>query len=103
MKKEDYTELICKKFCSYYKPNKEFERCGGYFYLQDSLTPFEIKTLVIAIDIDKNEYFRDDLSFLCEKCDFREDGCDFVIDKNRVPCGGYLLISKIIDYFNLNE
>lgn len=100
MKKQEYTELICKRFCNYYKPNKEIESCRGYSYLRDLLTPFEVESLIVTFDLTKHNCSTQDLSFLCEKCDFREDGCDFIFDKSKVPCGGYLLIGKLIDYLN---
>ncbi len=99
MKQENYTFLICKKFCDYYKTGKESELCGGYFYLKKFVTPYELKSIIEVFHLEKGTS-NQKLSFVCDMCDFREDGCDFFINKTKLPCGGYLIISKLIDYLN---
>jgi len=101
MKEEAYTSLICKKFCNYYKPNKETELCGGYFYLQKYITFRELEGIIKIFHLNNEKLANHGLSFICDKCDFREDGCDFFINKSEVPCGGYLIISRLFDYLNI--
>ncbi|MDI1471752.1 hypothetical protein QI155_04320 [Thermodesulfovibrio sp. 1176] len=101
MKENAFTSLICEKFCHYYKPEKETELCGSYFYLQKSITPSELKNLVELLHLDTEIVIKHDLIFICSKCDFREDGCDFIINKSSIPCGGYIIISRLLNYLNL--
>jgi len=101
MKEKAFTSLICKKFCHYYKPGKETELCGSYFYLQKSITPSELKSLVELLHLDTEVLIRHEPVFICNKCNFREDGCDFIINKSPIPCGGYILISRLLNYLNL--
>lgn len=100
MKQNPYTSLICRKFCNYYKPDKESELCGGYNYLKNFLTPSELSSIIEIFHLDLKEAFNQELSFICSICDFREDGCDFFINKSNLPCGGYLIISRLIDFLN---
>lgn len=99
MKQESYTFLICKKFCNYYKSNKESELCGGYFYLQKFLTPSELDSIIEVFHLDSRETLNQELSFICSICDFKEEGCDFFINKTNSPCGGYVIISRLINLF----
>lgn len=101
MKEEVYTSLICKKFCSYYKPDKETESCGGYFYLQKYITFRELDRIVRVFHLNNEKLVNHGLSFICDKCDFRDEGCDFVANKNKIPCGGYLIINRLFDYINI--
>lgn len=101
MKQEPYTSLICRKFCSYYKAGKESELCGGYFYLKKFLTPSELSSIIEIFHLDLKETLtQESLSFICSICDFREEGCDFFINRSDLPCGGYLIINRIIGYLN---
>lgn len=100
MKEELYTSLICKKFCYYYKPGKENETCNGYSYLKQSITPSELNDLIEIFHLQMEEIANKNVSFICNECDFRIDGCDFFVDKSSYPCGGYLLISRLFRHFN---
>lgn len=100
MKQEPYTSLICKKFCSYYSWGKESELCGGYFYLKKFLTPSELSSIIEVFHLDLKETLNQELSFICSMCDFREEGCDFFINKSNLPCGGYLIINRMISRLN---
>ncbi|MEN2994179.1 MAG: hypothetical protein ABDH19_02375 [Thermodesulfovibrio sp.] len=101
MKEESYTSLICKRFCNYYKPNRENELCGGYFYIQKYLTSRELNEIVNTFHLSNQTMTIQSLSFICENCDFKEGDCDFFVDKSKTPCGGYLIISRLFNYLNL--
>lgn len=101
MKEDAYTSLICKKFCNYYKPGKEVELCGGYFYLQKFITSAELNELIKIFHLDRDVLTEAEPFFLCDKCDFREDGCDFFVNKSDIPCGGYILIRRLLRFINL--
>ncbi len=99
MKEKAYTSLICKNFCVYYKEGKEREICGGYFYLMHNMTSSEIGELINLLNLNLYKGC-DEASFVCEKCQFKEDGCDFFIDKSATPCGGYLIIGRLLNRIN---
>ncbi len=101
MKENIYTSLICKDFCNYYKPGKEEEICGGYFYLRNFVTPLELTSLIKIFKIRKEEVVERNFSSLCEKCEFRVDGCDFFVSKSDIPCGGYVILSRLYRFINL--
>lgn len=100
MKEEKYTSLICEKFCSYYKKGKDTEVCGGYYYLKRFLTPSELRELLEFFHLEDVNFTTEDIDFICEKCNFRVDGCDFIISKSSIPCGGYLIINRLLQYLN---
>jgi hypothetical protein len=100
MKDRIYADIICKKFCKYYKEGKEELHCGGYEILRNNLTPYELKMLAGLLRPDEN--IKDLIpsknkaltKLICEKCDFFDDGCDFAEDGSGPPCGGYLIIDR---------
>lgn len=100
MKDERYTSIICKKFCNYYKPKEEFQFCEGYAFLKRNLTHSELRDLIKIFNISENSisHIRD-LSF-CNPCDFRIDGCDFFLNQSDTPCGGFLIINRILQNTN---
>ncbi|MFN3739725.1 MAG: hypothetical protein ACK4TF_03500 [Thermodesulfovibrionales bacterium] len=95
---KEYRNIICKKFCSYYKPDKEEysgtvnPRCGAFKFLKTSLTPEELKGLI------KGKLFVSplfDQKDLCQRCDFRFNDCDFYAGLSQNPCGGYRIIETL--------
>lgn len=97
MKEGDYTEIICKGFCKFYKEGKEEVHCGGYELLRDCLTVKELKLLIHGIP---DEYYSGTVEdkfteFICKKCAFETDGCDFREGLDSPPCGGYIIISRL--------
>lgn len=34
---------------------------------------------------------------MCTNCDFRKDGCDFMMDRQAPPCGGFVLLAQLIE------
>lgn len=97
MKEDIYTSLICEKFCNYYKPGKEKEMCGGYFYLRQFITPSELDGLIKVLHIKNDEIVIKNFSFICDRCNFSADDCDFFVNKSLNPCGGYLLLSRLLN------
>ena len=102
MKDKSYTEIICRKFCKYYKEGKEELLCGGYEILRDNLTAHELEMLAGSLksgDEIKNRIppkNNEMTEFVCGRCNFFIDGCDFAENRSGPPCGGYMLISKTI-------
>lgn len=95
MKENAYTSLICKKFCSYYKPGKEEEFCGGYAFLKENLTSLELSSIIRVFNLTKTLPSVHEVYPICNKCSFKEEGCDFIIKESNTPCGGYLIIHNL--------
>jgi hypothetical protein len=86
--------IICRGFCSFYKPrrNNSF-RCAAYDFLAENLSTEELR--LAALDaIRRSDYTRDrDIrSIVCKRCAFLSDGCDFRRGRRSPPCGGYAIV-----------
>lgn len=96
MKKEVYTELICKRFCSFFKESKEELTCETYNFLVRNLTGRELRGLITSInkttDLSSDNYIK---STICNKCEFLREDCDFRAGKESPPCGGYVVIESL--------
>ncbi len=102
MKDKDYTCIICKNFCQFYKEGKEDLYCGTYLFLRNNLTPGELRSILSlskACERPAEYTFTADdeiKKVVCEKCDFLVDGCDFREDGSHPPCGGYRIIELLL-------
>jgi hypothetical protein len=97
MKKEGYTDIICKGFCRFYNEGKEETSCGTYRFLADRFTAHDLANLIP--DLSKvPEYFCDEevRKLICPTCDFLVDGCDFREGADAPPCGGYSIIEGLV-------
>ena len=96
-KKELLDKTVCSQFCSYYKPGKKEEiSCGGYqrisrFLEEGRLLPVEVSGSRCSAE-GRERIVR----AVCSTCSFREDGCDFIVNRNAQPCGGFRMISQLI-------
>jgi hypothetical protein len=102
MKDKDYTSVICKGFCSFYREGKEDLCCGTYLFLKNNLT---LRELCFLLDLSKMDERPSECVFpadeeikrlVCNKCDFLVDGCDFREDGSHPPCGGYSIIEMLL-------
>jgi len=89
---------ICKKFCSFYKPDKKEDlKCGSYDFLARNLTRAEIRQAAVAAPRDYS--FSEDKTIrdiVCGKCDFLVDGCDYRDGLGKTPCGGYAVVEHLL-------
>lgn len=92
-------KTICLHYCSYYKPGKNEElACGAYLVAERLLReglqhnfrkpprpyePFEMLSGAVVQEV-------------CAACDFRSDGCDFILDGKSPPCGGFLFLVQVL-------
>ena len=90
-------QTLCLKFCAYYKPGKnEALACRGYGVVERLLN--EGKELVL------DGYQRDAepsaaeliINAMCTACDFYEHDCDFMQDRAARPCGGFVLLERLL-------
>lgn len=101
MKEDGYTELICRGFCRYFKPDRETIQCGAYNLLRRHLSTEELEAHIAPYrgadlplpDRDVDEEIR---ALACAACEFLVDGCDFREDRSGPPCGGYYIIGKLL-------
>ncbi len=98
MKNGDYTELICRRFCTFYKERDEGPACGTYDFLRRNLTPGEIESTVRHVRSGK-DFPRDKeiKELICEQCDFLADGCDYREGLDAPPCGGYAIVHWLLE------
>lgn len=102
MKDKVYTDIICKKFCKHYKEGKEGLACGGYVFLTNNITPHELKSIITMGELKKNLNNRipsgnkEMLTLVCKKCEFFIGGCDYAENRSGPPCGGYILIERLL-------
>jgi hypothetical protein len=95
--KSPLEQTLCLKFCSYYKPGKnEALACRGYLVVER--LSGEGKNLVLENNSgDSSPVLRDRLvNVLCLACDFHEQDCDFMQDRAARPCGGFVLLEKLL-------
>ena len=89
-------QTLCVRYCAYYKPGKNEElACKGYAVME---------RLLRSRRIDCEPYGRSPdgsvrellVQKMCMGCDFHEQDCDFIQDRTKPPCGGFVLISQLI-------
>jgi hypothetical protein len=97
MKASPLVQMLCVRFCAYYKPGKKEElACQGYVVMERLMR----SNRRIALDLYEQVPDRSVLEMLvqkmCTNCGFREHDCDFIQDRTAPPCGGVVLISQLL-------
>jgi hypothetical protein len=96
MKRKDYIEAICRPHCEFYKPGRDRQKCGGYEFIERNLTAREVEGIETARPgRERDEKIRA-RALACSRCAFLEDGCDFRAGLDSPPCGGYLIIDRLL-------
>ncbi len=97
MKRDEYSEVICRRFCTFYKEGTEGLACGAYDFLARNLTAGEIRSGVrdagLRADFSRDKELRE---VVCKHCDFLVDGCDFREGQGTHPCGGYAVVEWLL-------
>ncbi|HMK60536.1 MAG TPA: hypothetical protein VK452_05245 [Dissulfurispiraceae bacterium] len=102
MKGQIFIDIICKRFCRYFKNGKEEMYCGGYRVLVENFTASELQQLADMVcetnDIKNHipAYDENLFNLVCKSCDFRIDGCDYRDNRSGPPCGGYIMIDQLV-------
>jgi hypothetical protein len=95
--KQGLRDQLCSRFCTYYKPGKnEAFACRGYVVTERLVRRRRGMTFERAgagCDPAGIELLT---ARLCTSCDFRDDGCDFIIDRTSLPCGGFQFLSQAL-------
>jgi hypothetical protein len=88
---------VCKKFCSFYKPDKEAMKCGTYSFLERNLSTGEVRKAASLATADFDFSMDEDIrELVCSKCDFRAEGCDYAQGLDSPPCGGYTILEHML-------
>ncbi|MCK9419696.1 MAG: hypothetical protein M0R70_09985 [Nitrospirae bacterium] len=90
-------QTLCLKFCSYYEPGKNEElACKGYRVVERLLR--EGKGLVLESNNGESSPVLADriVKTLCIVCDFYKQDCDFMQDRTARPCGGFVLLERLL-------
>ncbi|HWR90091.1 MAG TPA: hypothetical protein VN260_07515 [Dissulfurispiraceae bacterium] len=102
MKEGQWTDMICRGYCPYYKEGKEDLHCAPYMLLVKHFTVSEIRT---ALGVPRGECEPDFTcdeeieEIACRGCEFLVGGCDFRQDRSGPPCGGYTVLEAILKHF----
>lgn len=97
MKTAKYIELICKRYCNYYKDVKEDLTCETYNFLAEKFTPDELESKIHDIKIKPQFSCDEEIKrLICDRCEFLINGCDFRDGLDAPPCGGYAIIEWLI-------
>ncbi len=89
--REELTEIVCRRHCSYYKEGREGLLCGTFRHLAGRYRADALRSVPEEIAPDFSEDSRI-LEEICRRCDFLVDGCDFRLGNPAPPCGGYLVV-----------
>lgn len=97
-KELDKHRVLCERYCTYYKPGKSEEQfCGGYIVVErirkkNGHLSFDEKKISPAGPADSGLLVQN----VCSLCDFRADGCDFFLDRQSTPCGGFQFLAQAL-------
>jgi len=96
--KKPLERTLCSQYCTYYKPDKnEALACRGYTVVERCLR--EGKRLVL--DGHRCEFAPATAELIvnkmCTACDFYEHDCDFMQNRAALPCGGFVLLSQLLE------
>ncbi len=96
MKKSSLQQSICRPYCAYYKPGRNEElACRGYEIAERLIASGVPLPPGGGADFDPGSA-ESLVGALCPACDFREDGCDFMLDRRARPCGGLVLLARLL-------
>ena len=92
-------EMLCSRYCPYYKPSKkENLACKGFLVVERFISDGNEIPLLKSdkiCDAGTEKILRENL---CVPCPFYENDCDFAQCENGAsPCGGFLLVGILIE------
>lgn len=90
--------IFCARYCKYYKPGKEDMSCMAYSQISRlGLADIRIELRHKDAHVAYGKIMDDLRQSLCLRCDFYEDGCDFIASEGNIaPCGGLLVLADMI-------
>lgn len=92
-----HTDVICRKFCKFYKEDKQVMQCGTYRFLSSLVTAPGLEGLVGNVSLIPDFSFDERIANqICSRCSFLIDGCDFRAGLASPPCGGYPIVEYLL-------
>lgn len=105
MHKTDFKDYICRPLCIFFSEDEKEEmaclgaRAAARLYENGTIDPGELHAVIK--DRDAWEKHRADLgNILCHACEFCAEDCDFqspAPSEDLEPCGGYILLSHLLE------
>ncbi len=96
-KAQSLRHSLCQPFCAYWKPgNNKDLACRGYQVVAGFVQAGRSLPFAPAgrdFDHTRAEVL---VNTMCRVCDFQEDGCDFMRDRTVPPCGGFVLLARLL-------
>lgn len=96
-KNQTLVKKLCEPFCAYYKPGRNEELlCRGaqvFNRLVREGKPIVPAKLGMQSDPQAIELI---VNSMCIACDFHEHDCDFMEDRGKPACGGFVLLSQLV-------
>jgi len=99
MSNDSLRERLCLQFCPYFKPSKNEElACKGFLVVEGLIKegkeiPFIKSDKILEVDTEKIL-----METLCVSCPFNESDCDYAQqEEGASPCGGFLLLGKLLE------
>jgi hypothetical protein len=90
-------QTLCLKFCSYYKPGKNEElACKGYMVVERLLREGKILDFENTSSETSPDLSDRIVKTLCNTCDFHEQDCDFMQVRTARPCGGFVILERLL-------
>lgn len=99
MKKNRFLDTaLCSQFCSYYKPGKKEElACRGHEVVEQLLRQGRSISFYNSGKKPDRATAEALVKELCMTCPFFAQGCDFMQDRSAHPCGGFMLLSQLLE------
>ncbi len=97
-KKARLVQMLCQPFCGYYRPGRNEELLCRGAQVVDRLIAAGMTWPINASSAAVYERTTADQTsrHVCSACDFRAQDCDFARDKTALPCGGFILITRLL-------
>jgi hypothetical protein len=92
-------QALCEPYCIFYKQGKNEELlCRGAVIVEQLLgTHIYVPGAEKAGPRDAGWPAQEQvIRHVCSVCDFREADCDFAQDRNARPCGGFVLLARLL-------
>jgi len=99
VKEVPFESLVCSPWCRFYKGAKEEMACAGLLFFQTRFERNNLNKLLQTLETMSWNASEDGLlkGVLCDRCDFRVEGCGFREgEEDSPPCGGYILLELLV-------
>lgn len=100
-------DRLCRRFCTYYKPEKREDiACAGYAMIERLAKSGTAISFDLADEAPRGEDEKRLRGIICARCPFHEADCDYVMatsgqgsvhaETEPPPCGGFVLLLRLL-------